>query len=78
MAAEVAAQRVRWLWQDQLPLGKIAVVAGAANVGKSLLVTGDVAARDSVMMVTQSPAASKRTTLMMKLDRSSEVPFLKE
>ena len=38
MAAEVAAQPVRWLWQEQLALGKIAVVAGAANVGKSLLV----------------------------------------
>ena len=48
MAAEVAAQPVRWLWKDQLALGKIAVVAGAANVGKSLLVTGDVAARVSV------------------------------
>jgi hypothetical protein len=45
MAAEVPAQPVRWLWKDQLALGKIAVVAGAANVGKSLLVTGDFAAR---------------------------------
>ena len=44
MAAEVAAQPVRWLWKDQLALGKIAVVAGAGNVGKSLLVTGDFAA----------------------------------
>jgi len=48
MATEVEAQPVRWLWQDQLALGKIAVVAGAANVGKSLLVTGDFAARVSV------------------------------
>src|SRR5580704_6524095 len=48
MAAEVAAQPVRWLWQDHFALGKIAVVAGAANVGKSLLVTGDFAARVSV------------------------------
>ena len=48
MAAEVAAQPVRWLWTDHLALGKIAVVAGAANVGKSLLVTGDFAARVSV------------------------------
>jgi hypothetical protein len=45
MAAEVAAQPVRWSWEEQLALGKIAVVAGAANVGKSLLVTGDFAAR---------------------------------
>ena len=37
MAAELAAQPVRWLWKDQLALGKIAVVAGAANVGKSML-----------------------------------------
>jgi hypothetical protein len=48
MAAEVAAQPVRWLWKDRLALGKIAVVAGGANVGKSLLVTGDFAARVSV------------------------------
>ena len=48
MAAEVAAQPMRWLWNEQLALGKIAVVAGAANVGKSLLVTGDFAARVSV------------------------------
>jgi hypothetical protein len=41
----MAAQPVRWLWKDQLALGKIAVVAGAANVGKSLLVIGDFAAR---------------------------------
>jgi putative DNA primase/helicase len=45
MAADMAAQPVRWLWKDQLALGKIAGVAGAANVGKSLLVTGDFAAR---------------------------------
>jgi len=48
MATEVPAQPVRWLWEDQLALGKIAVVAGVANVGKSLLVTGDFAARVSV------------------------------
>jgi len=48
MATEVAAQPVRWLWEGRLALGKIAVVAGAANVGKSLLVTGDFAARVSV------------------------------
>jgi hypothetical protein len=47
VAAEVAAQPVRWLWKDQWALGKISVVAGAANVGKSL-VTGDFAARVSV------------------------------
>ena len=51
MAAEVAAQPVRWLWEDQLALGKIAVVAGAANVGNSLLVTGDFAARVSPLAV---------------------------
>ena len=31
---------LRWLWKDHLARGKIAVVSGAANVGKSLLVTG--------------------------------------
>ena len=52
----MAAQPLRWLWKDQLALRKIAVVAGAANVGKSLLVTGDFAARVSVMRVTMKPA----------------------
>jgi hypothetical protein len=48
MAAEVAAQPVQWLWKDHLALGKIAVVAEAANVGKALLATGDFPARVSV------------------------------
>jgi hypothetical protein len=48
MAAEVAALPIRWLWKDQLALGKIAVVAGASNVGKSLLVAGDFVVRVSV------------------------------
>ena len=43
----MAAQPVRWLWKDQLALGTIAMVAGAANVGKSLLVTGDFAAQSN-------------------------------
>jgi hypothetical protein len=42
---------VWWLWEDQLARRKIAVVAGAANVGKSLLVTGDFAAQVSVRAV---------------------------
>jgi hypothetical protein len=46
--AEAAALPIRWLWKDQLALGKIAVVAGASNVGKSLLVTGDFVVRVSV------------------------------
>jgi hypothetical protein len=35
-AADVVAEPVPWLWKERLALGKIAVVAGAANVGKSL------------------------------------------
>jgi putative DNA primase/helicase len=46
-AADVVAEPVRWLWKDHFPLGKISVVAGASNVGKSLLVAGDFAARVS-------------------------------
>ncbi len=33
------AQPVQRLWKDQLALAKIAMVAGAANVAKSLLVS---------------------------------------
>jgi len=46
-AADVVAEPVRWLWKDHFALGKIAVVAGVGNVGKSLLVAGDFAARVS-------------------------------
>ena len=78
MAAEVAAQPVRWLWEEQLALGKIAVVAGAANVGKSLPATRAPCTRDFVMRIILKPATLWRTTLMMKMDRRSEVPFLEE
>ena len=83
MAAEVAAQPVRWLWKDQLALGKIAVVAGAANVGKSLLVTGDFAAQVSVGAAwpdgSPCPASDdERNDADAKDDRRSEVRFLLE
>ena len=46
-AADVVEEPVRWLWTEHLALGKIAVVAGVGNAGKSLLVAGDFAARVS-------------------------------
>jgi len=79
MAAEVAAQPVRWLWKDQLALGKIA----AANVGRSLLVTGDFAAQVSVGAAwpdgSPCPASDdERNDADAKDDRRSEVRFLLE
>ena len=46
-AADVPAEPVRWLWKDHFALGKISVVAGSANVGKTLMVAGDFASRVS-------------------------------
>ena len=47
-AADVPVQAVRWLWKDHFAIGKISLVVGTANVGKSLLVCGDFASRVSV------------------------------
>ena len=44
-AVDVPAEAVRWLWRNHFAVGKIAVVAGPANVGESLLVAGDYAIR---------------------------------
>ena len=46
-SAELPAAEVRWLWKNHFALGKLSVVAGPANVGKSLLVAGDLASRVS-------------------------------
>jgi len=44
--SEVAPERVTWLWQDYLPIGKLVVLDGDPGVGKSML-TVDLAARVS-------------------------------
>ncbi len=44
--SEVAPERVTWLWQNYLPLGKLVVLDGDPGVGKSML-TIDLAARVS-------------------------------
>ena len=44
-AADVPAEAVRWLWKDHFAIGKISLVAGTANVGKSLPAAGDFASR---------------------------------
>ena len=45
--ADVVPEQVEWLWRENFALGKVAVVAGQAGAGKSLLVAGDFAARVS-------------------------------
>lgn len=45
-AADVAPERVSWLWQDWLPFGKLVNVDGVAGVGKSTLIM-DLIARAS-------------------------------
>jgi hypothetical protein len=46
-AADVPAEPVDWLWKNHFAPRKLSVVAGPANVGKTLLVTGDFASRVS-------------------------------
>ena len=46
-AARFAVEPLKWLWKDHFALGKLAVVAGAPEVGKSLLVAAELAAHVS-------------------------------
>jgi predicted ATP-dependent serine protease len=46
LASEVKPEKVNWLWQDRIALGKLCVIDGDPGLGKSLL-TLDVAARVS-------------------------------
>ncbi len=42
--ADVAPERVRWLWPGRIPLGKVTLISGDPDLGKSLLAL-DLAAR---------------------------------
>ncbi len=44
--SELAPQKVRWLWPDRIPLGRITLLVGDPGLGKSLLAL-DIAARVS-------------------------------
>lgn len=44
--ADIAPERLRWLWPGRIPLGKVTIIAGDPGLGKSL-VTLDLAARVS-------------------------------
>ncbi|WP_428939691.1 AAA family ATPase [Fontivita pretiosa] len=44
--AEVAPEKIRWLWPGRLPLGRISLIGGRPGEGKSFLTT-DIAARVS-------------------------------
>src|SRR6476619_2972464 len=44
--SELAPQKVRWLWPDRIPLGRIPLLVSDPGLGKSLL-TLDIAARVS-------------------------------
>src|SRR5687767_1767303 len=37
--SDVKAERVTWLWQDRIPLGKLTVIEGNPGTGKSTLTT---------------------------------------
>src|SRR5437899_3055582 len=36
--ARVRTKELRWLWRDYIPLGKVSILEGDPNLGKSLLV----------------------------------------
>jgi RecA-family ATPase len=57
--SEIARQRVRWLWEPWMPLGKITVEDGDPGLGKST-VAFDIAAR----LTTGSPLPDRSTTLL--------------
>lgn len=44
LLSDVVPERVRWLWQGRIPLGKLSVIEGDPGLGKST-VTLDIAAR---------------------------------
>jgi hypothetical protein len=46
LASEIEPRRVRWLWPDRIPIGKLTTFAGWGGMGKSF-VTMDLAARIS-------------------------------
>lgn len=35
LASQIKPQRVRWLWQDRIPLGELSIIAGREGLGKS-------------------------------------------
>ncbi len=42
--SEVEPERVAWLWEGRIPLGKVTIVDGDPGLGKSTLVEGEMAA----------------------------------
>src|SRR5262245_62143557 len=46
LLSTVQPERVEWLWQDRIPLGKLTIIDGDPGLGKSVL-TLDLAARVS-------------------------------
>jgi RecA-family ATPase len=43
-AADIKPEKIDWLWQDRLPLGKCVLVAGEGGLGKSMLLAWIAAA----------------------------------
>src|SRR5262245_44273143 len=43
-AADVKPEKIDWLWQERLPLGKCVLVAGEGGLGKSMLLAWIAAA----------------------------------
>jgi hypothetical protein len=45
LLSDVTPEHVKWLWQDRIPLGKLTVVDGNPDLGKSLVFGADLPAR---------------------------------
>ncbi len=46
-AADIEPEQVEWLWPGRIPLGKITMVDGDPGLGKSTMISADIAARVS-------------------------------
>jgi hypothetical protein len=62
LLAEIPPEKVRWLWWPRLPRGKVVVITGAPDEGKTTVVL-DLAARVSagLLMPLEDPLAPRRT-----------------
>lgn len=44
LMSDVQAEKVEWLWEGRIPLGKLTILDGDPGVGKSVITMDDVAA----------------------------------
>lgn len=70
--SDVPPERIAWLWPSRIPLGKLTILDGTANVGKSTLLL-DIAARVTTgrpMPLDTGPALEVGNVLLMTAEDS--------